>query len=113
MDPNPKSKIQNPKWERPNPDALLAAIAEGERSRGRLKIFLGAAAGVGKTYAMLEEAQVLRHQGMDVVIGYVELHGRSETEALLEGLEQVPLQHIEYQGVNLTEMDTEAVPEQR
>lgn len=94
---------------RPNPDALLAAIAEGEHRRGRLKIFLGAAAGVGKTYAMLEEAQALRRQGMDVVIGYVELHGRKDTEALLEGLEQIPLKKVAYQGVELAEMDTEAV----
>ncbi len=96
-------------YTRPNPDALLAAIADGERSRGRLKIFLGAAAGVGKTYTMLEEAQALRRQGMDVVSGYVELHGRKETEALLDGLEQIPLKKVAYQGVELGEMDTEAI----
>lgn len=100
-------------FRRPNPDALLAAIAEGEQRRGRLKIFLGAAAGVGKTYAMLEEAQGLRQQGVDVVIGYVELHGRRETEALLEGLAQVPLKEVVYQGVTLTEMDSEAVISRR
>jgi two-component system sensor histidine kinase KdpD len=76
---------------------------------GKLKIFLGAAAGVGKTYTMLEEAQQLKAQGIDVVIGYIELHGRKETERLLEGLPTVPVKEVEYRGTRLTEMDTAAV----
>ncbi len=96
-------------YRRPNPDALLAAIAEGERRRGRLKIFLGASAGVGKTYAMLEEGQRLKATGMDVVVGYVELHGRKETEALVVGLELVPRRVAAYQGAMLEEMDVAAV----
>jgi two-component system sensor histidine kinase KdpD len=76
---------------------------------GRLKIFLGAAAGVGKTYAMLVEGQELRGQGVDVIIGYVELHGRKDTERLLEGFEIVPRKAIEYRGTLLEEMDTDAV----
>ncbi|HEX2915704.1 MAG TPA: universal stress protein [Chloroflexia bacterium] len=76
---------------------------------GRLKVFLGAAAGIGKTYAMLEEAQQLKAQGVDVVVGYVELHGRKDTEKLLEGLEVVPLRKVEYRGTLLEEMDTAAV----
>jgi two-component system sensor histidine kinase KdpD len=79
------------------------------RSRGSFKIFLGAAAGVGKTYAMLEEARDLKAQGMDVVIGYVELHGRKETEKLLEGFEIIPRRQAEYRGIIQEEMDTAAV----
>ena len=77
--------------------------------RGRLKIFLGAAAGVGKTYTMLEEAQQLRRAGTDVVVGYVEMHGRAETEQLLADLEIVPRKIIEYRGATLEEMDTAAI----
>jgi hypothetical protein len=74
---------------RPDPEALLARAKEEEarKSRGRLKLFFGAAAGVGKTFAMLEAARELKADGVDVVIGYVETHGRAETGALLEGLE--------------------------
>lgn len=80
------------------------------RSRqGRLKVFLGPAAGVGKTYRMLQEAHALKRQGVDVVIGVVDTHGRPETEALVPGLPQVPMRHIEYCGVNLDELDVEAV----
>jgi len=79
------------------------------RNRGSLKIFLGAAAGVGKTYAMLEEARDLKAQGMDVVIGYVELHGRKETEKLLQGFEIIPRRQVEYRGTVQEEMDTAAV----
>src|SRR5262245_28488838 len=77
---------------RADPDALLAQVQAEERaaSRGKLKIFFGAAAGVGKTYAMLEGAQRRRLEGANVVIGYVEPHGRHETERLLEGLEALP-----------------------
>src|ERR1700730_6510861 len=76
---------------------------------GHLKIYLGYAAGVGKTYRMLEEAQALRAQGVDVVIGYFEPHGRSETVARSEGLEFVPRRVIDYAGSRFEEMDTEAI----
>ncbi len=92
---------------RPSPDALLS-MAQQEQ-RGRLKIFLGAAPGVGKTYAMLESAQVRRREGIDIVVGVVETHGRHETEVLLEGLEVVPLRPIEYKGHTLREMDLDAI----
>src|SRR5205085_1235303 len=94
---------------RPSPEALLDA-AERE-SRGRLKIFLGAAPGVGKTYAMLESAQAKRREGVDVGIG--ETHGRRETEALLEGIEVVPRREIDYKGQRLTEMDLDAILKRR
>ena len=97
---------------RPDPEALLkrarAEEAEAE-PQARLKIFLGYAAGVGKTYAMLEAARQRRQEGRDVVAGYVESHGRSETDALLEGLEIIPPARITYQGVSLSEMDLDAV----
>lgn len=81
-----------------------------ERSkRGRLKIYLGFAAGVGKTYRMLEEAQALRRRGIDVVIGTIETHGRAETAALLEGIEAVPRRTFSYRGLSIDEMDVEAV----
>ena len=78
-------------------------------SRGRLKMYLGYAAGVGKTYQMLEDAQELRHQGVDVVVGYFEPHGRQDTIAKLDGLELIPRKTIEYRGTRLEEMDTEAI----
>ncbi len=95
---------------RPNPDELLAQVrAEEEKTgRGKLKIFLGYCAGVGKTYAMLEAARQWKGE-LDVVVAYVETHGRPETEALLEGLEIVPRRRIEYRGVSLQEMDLDAV----
>ncbi len=92
---------------RPSPDALLEAAAR--EARGRLKIFLGAAPGVGKTYEMLTAAQARRREGVDVVVGVVETHGRRETEALLEGLEVVPRRHIDYRGRALDEMDLDAI----
>ncbi len=79
------------------------------RTRGRLKVFLGYAAGVGKTYQMLEEAQEVRRRGVDVVIGYFEPHGRQETIALSEDLETVPRRVLEYRGSRFEEMDTEAI----
>jgi two-component system sensor histidine kinase KdpD len=88
---------------RPSPEALLhQAEQEG---RGRLKIFLGAAPGVGKTYEMLQTAQAKRREGIDTVIGIVEAHGRKETEALLAGLEIVPRRKTDYNGHVLEEMD--------
>nr|WP_294917690.1 sensor histidine kinase KdpD [uncultured Neokomagataea sp.] len=96
---------------RPDPDALLRlASAEGEgESRGKLKIFLGAAPGVGKTFEMLTTAQQLARDGVDVVIGVVETHGRVETAALVEGLTLVPLQRTHYRGRDLSEMDLDAL----
>jgi two-component system sensor histidine kinase KdpD len=92
---------------RKDPDALLAKVQrEEERAkRGRLKIFFGASAGVGKTYAMLSAARQQRAQGVDVVVGVVETHGRSETAALLEGLEVLPRRDVEYRGTQLAEFD--------
>jgi two-component system, OmpR family, sensor histidine kinase KdpD len=98
---------------RPNPDELLKHIQAEEPSRGRLKIFLGYAAGVGKTYAMLEAAHQRRKQGVDVVVGFVETHDRVETEAFLSGLEILPRRQVEYHGVHLPEMDVDAVLERR
>src|SRR5881296_914277 len=93
--------------QRPNPDALLARVQEEEarRRRGKLKVFFGAAAGVGKTYAMLEAAREQRDDGVDVVVGFVETHGRVETEALLQGLEVLPSRSVEYRGSTLRDLD--------
>jgi len=96
---------------RPDPDALLATIQkeEAKDQRGSFKIFFGMAAGVGKTYAMLEAAQQHKRNGVDVVIGYLEPHGRPETIAKAEGLEVVPTKRIEYKGSTLQEVDVEAI----
>jgi two-component system sensor histidine kinase KdpD len=96
---------------RPDPDALLARVKEEEarQRRGKLKVFFGAAAGVGKTYAMLEAAREAKADGRDVVVAYIETHGRAETDVLLEGLDTVPPLRIPYQGVTLREMDLDAV----
>lgn len=96
---------------RPSPDALLDAAKQ--EARGQLKIFLGAAPGVGKTYEMLLAAQARRRDGLDVVIGVVETHGRRETEALLDGLEVVPRRDVEYKGHRLLEMDIDAILKRR
>ena len=93
--------------ERPSADALLARIKE--EGRARLRIYIGAAPGVGKTYAMLQEAHALRARGLDVVIGIVETYGRKDTEAQLKDLERVPRRLVEYRGVTLEEMDVDAV----
>ncbi len=92
---------------RPSPEALLEQAAQ--ETRGRLKVFLGAAPGVGKTYEMLASAQAKRRDGVDVVVGVVETHGRKETEALLEGLELVARRQIDYKGRVLPEMDLDAI----
>ncbi|OVZ82634.1 two-component system sensor histidine kinase KdbD, partial [Yersinia kristensenii] len=91
---------------RPNPDSLLAVA--NEKSRGRLKVFFGACAGVGKTYAMLQEAQRLRAQGLDVLVGVVETHGRSETAALLAGLAILPPKRIHHRNRQVREFDLDA-----
>ncbi len=96
---------------RPSPEALLRRAAR--ETRGRLKIFLGAAPGVGKTYEMLATAQAKRREGVDLAVGIVETHGRKETEALLDGLETVPRQRIEYKGRWLAEMDLDAILRRR
>ena len=95
---------------RPDPDALLARVQreEAKARRGRLKIFFGAAAGVGKTYAMLSAAHEKRGEGIDVVVGLVETHGRAETIAVLGDLEQLPLREIEHRGTTLREFDLDA-----
>src|SRR6267143_1597101 len=95
---------------RPDPDALLARVQseEAKAKRGKLKVFFGATAGVGKTYAMLEDARALKARGVDVVVGYVEPHGRAETEALLEGLERLPYRHVAYRGAALRDFDLDA-----
>ncbi|HZO22079.1 MAG TPA: sensor histidine kinase KdpD [Steroidobacteraceae bacterium] len=95
---------------RPDPDTLLARVQaeEARAKRGRLRIFFGAAAGVGKTYAMLEAARSQRSAGTDVVVGYVEPHGRPETERLLEGLERLPTVAVRYRGMIRQELDLDA-----
>src|SRR5215475_348904 len=98
---------------RPSPEALLEAAKREESRLGKLRIFVGAAPGVGKTYTMLETARARRKDGYDVIVGIVETHGRKETEALLEGLEVVPRRRIEYRGQWLEEMDIDAIIERR
>ncbi|TAK08964.1 MAG: sensor histidine kinase KdpD, partial [Candidatus Manganitrophaceae bacterium] len=95
---------------RPDPDALLKRFREEEKkqARGKLRVFFGAAAGVGKTFAMLEAAHEQLEAGVDVVIGWVETHGRKETEALVEGLEILPPRRVEYQETVLKEFDLDA-----
>src|SRR5262244_3364290 len=95
--------------QRPSPEALLEAGRREEGRVGKLRIFVGAAPGVGKTYEMLQQARARKRDGYDVVIGVVETHGRKETEALLEGLEIVPRRQVNYQGRTLSEMDVDAI----
>jgi len=99
--------------QRPSPEALLEQAQREEGSAGKLKIFVGAAPGVGKTYKMLEEARAKRKDGVDVVVGVVETHGRAETEALLAGLEVIPRRRVEYRGHTLEEMDLDALVARR
>ena len=94
---------------RPDADDLLKHIEFEETQRGKLKIFLGYAAGVGKTFAMLEAAHQRKEQGVDVAVGYIETHQRVETEELLEGLEVLPRKQVEYHNVMLQELDVDAV----
>ncbi len=95
---------------RPDPDALLQRIRDDEarQARGKLKIFFGATAGVGKTYAMLQAAHEQRNDGVDVVIGWVETHGRAETEALVKGLPAIPAREVAYGGTRLRDVDLDA-----
>src|ERR1700731_3704369 len=92
---------------RPSPEALLREAQQAEH--GRLKIFFGAAPGVGKTYEMLTAARAKKAEGVDVVIGVVETHGRKETEALLQGLEIIPRRIVAYKGHTLAEMDLDTI----
>ena len=95
--------------QRPSPEALLEAARREEGRTGKLKIFVGAAPGVGKTYEMLQEARACAKSGVDVVVGVVETHGRKETEALVEGLEVIPRRAVDYKGRTLEEMDLDAL----
>lgn len=92
---------------RPSPESLLAKIKESERAR--LRVYIGAAPGVGKTFQMLEDAHLLKRQGVDIIAALIEPHGRAETEALSAGLERIPLKQIEYRGAKFEEMDVDAV----
>src|SRR6476469_3350541 len=96
--------------DRPNPDDLLARVnaEEAEQSRGKLKIFFGAAPGVGKTYAMLEAGRKVAKEGIDVLVGYVEPHVRPETQALVLGLDMLARREIDYRGTKLLDFDVEA-----
>src|SRR5271154_1540922 len=96
---------------RPSPDALLETVRRENDQAGRLKIFVGAAPGVGKTYEMLLNAHAKLKAGADVVVGVVETHGRAETEVLLEGLEVLPRKRFEYNNQILEEMDLDALIE--
>jgi two-component system, OmpR family, sensor histidine kinase KdpD len=99
--------------QRPSPEALLEQAQREEGATGKLKIFVGAAPGVGKTYKMLEEARAKRKDGVDVAVGVVETHGRAETEALLAGLEVIPRRRVDYRGRTLEEMDLDAIVARR
>src|SRR6202451_2956298 len=94
---------------RPSPEALLEAARREEGRMGKLRIFVGAAPGVGKTYEMLQQAQARKRDGYDIVVGVVETHGRKDTEALLAGLEVIPRRRVEYRGQVLQEMDLDAI----
>src|SRR5215469_13884102 len=95
--------------QRPSPEALLEVARREERRSGRLKIFVGAAPGVGKTYEMLQQARARKQDGYDVAVGVVETHGREETQALLDGLEIIPRKRLEYRGQWLEELDLDAM----
>lgn len=97
--------------QRPTPESLLAKINEGEQAT--LRVYIGAAAGVGKTYQMLEDAHALKRQGVDIVVGAVETHGRAETAALISDLEIIAPRRIEYRGVVINEMDVDGIVERR
>ncbi len=105
------NEMQSAQDRRPSPEALLERA--DRENRGKLKIFLGAAPGVGKTYEMLMSARARKADGVDVVIGVVETHGRRETEALVHGLDILPRKAIDYRGQALEEMDLDAIIERR
>src|SRR5215472_16638689 len=95
--------------QRPSPEALLEAARREDGRGGKLRIFVGAAPGVGKTYEMLQQAHARKQDGYDVAVGVVETHGRKETQALLDGLEVIPRKRMEYRGQWLEEMDLDAL----
>jgi len=97
----------NENGNRPSPDSLLAKLNEGEQAK--LRVYIGAAPGVGKTYQMLADAHLLKKQGADIVIAAVEPHGREDTKEMIGDLERVPVRQVEYRGVTLEEMDLDAV----
>jgi two-component system, OmpR family, sensor histidine kinase KdpD len=97
----------NENGKRPSPESLLAKINEGEQAK--LRAYIGAAPGVGKTFQMLEDAHLLKKQGVDIVVAVVEPHGREDTKAMIGELERVPMRRIAYRGVTLEEMDVDAV----
>jgi len=99
--------------ERPDPDAILARVKAEDSHRGKLKIFFGMCPGVGKTYAMLQEARQRQSEGFRVLVGVVVTHGRAETQALLEGLELIPLKKVNYRGIELEEMDIDEILRRR
>lgn len=96
---------------RASPESLLSKLKEGERPK--LRVYIGAAPGVGKTYQMLEDAHLFKKQGVDIVIATIEPHGREDTKALIGDLERVPMRRVEYRGVTLEEMDLDKVIERR
>ena len=96
---------------RPTGDRILAKLQTTDRAR--LRVYVGAAPGVGKTYSMIEDAHALRHDGVDVVIGFVETHGRADTAVKIEDLEVIPRRTIDYRGVVLEEMDLDAILSRR
>ena len=102
--------MPTPSESRPDPDLLLAKVKrqEADARRGKLRIYFGSSAGVGKTYAMLVAARKLKEEGREVVIGVVETHGRAETAALLGGMEIVPPKSMPYRGKDLSEFDLDA-----
>src|SRR6476619_2062190 len=97
----------NENGNRPSPESLLAKLNEGELAK--LRVYIGAAPGVGKTYQMLEDAHLLKKQGVDIVVAVVESHGREDTRAMIGDLERVPLRRIKYRGITLEEMDLEGI----
>ncbi|MBV8768759.1 MAG: sensor histidine kinase KdpD, partial [Hyphomicrobiales bacterium] len=105
------AQADSKRGERPDPDALLALV--NSETRGKLKVFLGAAPGVGKTYAMLSGAKQAAREGIDVVVGVVETHGRAETAALIQGIEMLPQRNVEYRGRIIQEFDIDAALKRR
>lgn len=105
------TEIPNPDGQRPSPESLLARIKESEQAR--LRVYIGAAAGVGKTYQILEDAHALKNQGIDIIVGAIETHGREETAAMIGDLEFVPMKKINYKGAVFEEMDLAAIIERK
>lgn len=105
------TEMPNVSNHKPSPETLLAMLQESERAK--LRVYIGAAAGVGKTFRMLEDAHALKKQGVDVVLAAIETHGRAETEAMIGDLERVPLKKIDYKGAVFEELDVASVIERR